>query len=121
MPKGVLIANDLDQLHLSPNIIKTTALDESGNLVKGRGDKPNEHDILTGTMSDGTAYFPRVKEDRTCSNWTSSGEGSATVGHHDRHGGGNTSWNAAHNSRGCSQDMLKRTGGAGLFMCFAAQ
>ena len=119
--KGVLIANDLDQLHLSPNIIKTTALDESGNLVKGRGDKPNEHDILTGTMSDGTAYFPRVKEDRTCSNWTSSGEGSATVGHHDRHGGGNTSWNAAHNSRGCSQDMLKRTGGAGLFMCFAAQ
>jgi len=119
--KGVLIANDLDQLHLNPNIIKTTALDESGNLVNGRGDKPNRHDILTGTMSDGTAYFPRVKEDRTCSNWTSSGEGSATVGHHDRHGGGNTSWNAAHNSRGCSQEMLTKTGGAGLFMCFAAK
>lgn len=118
--KGVLIASDLDQLHLSPNIIKTTALDESGNLVNGRGDKPNRHDLLTGTMMDGTAYFPSVTEDRTCSNWTSSGEGRATVGHHDRHGGGNVSWNAAHGSRGCSMDDLAKTGGAGLFMCFAA-
>lgn len=118
--KGVLIAKDMDQLHLNPNIVKSTALDESGNLVNGRGDKPNRHDILTGGMADGTAYFPRVKEDRTCSNWTSSGEGSATVGHHDRHGGGNTSWNAAHNSRGCSQGALTKTGGSGLFMCFAA-
>lgn len=118
--KGVLIAQDLDQLHLNPNIIKSTGLDESGNMVKGRGDKPNEHDILTGTMSDGTAYFPWEKEDRTCSNWTSSGEGSATVGHHDRHGGGNTSWNAAHNSRGCGAEALAGTGGAGLFYCFAA-
>ncbi len=117
--KGELIAKDLDQLHLNPNIVKSTALDENGNLIKGRGDSPNEHDILTGTQSDGTAYFPRVAEDRTCSNWTSSGAGSATVGHHDRHGGGNISWNAAHNSRGCSQDDLKKTGGAGLFMCFA--
>lgn len=119
--KGDLIASNLDTLHLSPNIVKSTALDEKGNLVKGRGDSPNEHDILTGTMADGTAYFPRVTEDRTCSNWTSSGEGSATVGHHDRHGGGNTSWNSAHNSRGCSADDLKKTGGAGLFMCFATK
>lgn len=117
--KGVLIASDLDQLHLNPNIIKTTALDEAGNLVNGRGDSPNEHDLLTGTMMDGTAYFPNVTEDRTCGNWTSSGEGSATVGHHDRHGGGNVSWNAAHNSRGCSPEALASTGGAGLFMCFA--
>ncbi len=117
--KGDLIASDLDQLHLMPNIIKTTALDESGNLVNGRGDKPNQHDILTGTMADGTAYFPSEENDRTCSNWTSSGEGSATVGHHDRHGGGNVSWNAAHNSRGCSQEDLTKTGGSGLFMCFA--
>ena len=117
--KGGLIAENLDTLHLSPNIVKSTALDEKGNLVNGRGDAPNAHDILTGSMSDGTAYFPRETEDRTCSNWTSSGEGSATVGHHDRHGGGNTSWNAAHNSRGCSQEDLAKTGGAGLFMCFA--
>lgn len=117
---GVLIASDLDELHLSPNIIKTTALDEAGGLVNGRGDSPNRHDLLTGTMMDGTAYFPSVTEDRTCGNWTSSGEGSASVGHHDRHGGGNTSWNSAHNSRGCSQDALTSTGGAGLFMCFAA-
>ena len=118
--KGILIAQDLDQLHLNPNIIKTTALDEKGNLINGRGDKPNRHDILTGSMADGTAYFPRVKEDKTCGNWTSSGEGSATVGHHDRHGGGNTSWNAAHDSRGCSQEALTKTGGVGLFMCFAS-
>ena len=119
--KGVEIAANLDQLHLMPNIVKSTALDEKGELVKGRGDKPNEHDILTGSMADGTAFFPRVKEDRTCSNWTSSDEGSASVGHHDRHGGGNTSWNAAHNSRGCSQEALAKTGGAGLFMCFATK
>lgn len=117
--QGVLIAQNLDDLHLNANITKSTALDENGNLVTGRGDQPNRHDILTGTMADGTAYFPRVEEDRTCSNWTSSGEGSATVGHHDRHGGGNTSWNAAHESRGCSQEDLGKTGGAGLFMCFA--
>ncbi len=117
--KGDMIAADVDQLHIMPNIVKSTALDENGNLVNGRGDTPNEHDILTGTMSDGTAYFPRETEDRTCSNWTSSGEGSATVGHHDRHGGGNVSWNSAHNSRGCSQEDLTQTGGSGLFMCFA--
>ncbi|WP_339717280.1 hypothetical protein [uncultured Sneathiella sp.] len=117
---GELIAVDLDQLHLNPNIVGRTALDENGNRVKGRGDSPNEHDILTGTMSDGTAYFPSVTEDRTCRNWTSSTEGSATVGHHDRHGGGNTSWNAAHDSRGCSPDNLKSTGGNGYFYCFAA-
>ena len=89
-------------------------------LVNGRGDKPNRHDILTGTMADGTAYFPREERNLTCSNWTSSSEGVATVGHHDRHGGGNTSWNSAHNSRGCSQEDLPKTGGSGLFMCFAA-
>lgn len=117
---GELIASDLDQLHLNPNIIMRTAVDEKGNRIKGRGDNPNEHDILTGSMADGTAYFPWEKDDKTCSNWTSSGEGSATVGHHDRHGGGNTSWNSAHGSRGCGQDALKSTGGAGLFYCFAA-
>ena len=120
--RGELIASDLDQLHISPNIFKRTAVDEKGNLVKGRGDKPNEHDILTGTKADGTAYFPWEKGDHTCSNWTSSadGEGSAQVGHHDRHGGGNTSWNSTHGSRGCSQANLNRTGGAGLLYCFAA-
>jgi hypothetical protein len=118
--RGELIASDLDELHLNPNIVMRTALDENGNRVKGRGDKPNEHDILTGSMADGTAYFPSEKNDRTCSNWTSSGEGSASVGHHDRHGGGNTSWNSAHNSRGCSQENLQATGGAGLLYCFAA-
>jgi len=117
---GELIASDLDMLHLNPNIIKRTALDENGKEVKGRGDKPNEHDILTGSKADGTAYFPWEKGDRTCNNWTSSGEGSAQVGHHDRHGGGNTSWNSAHASRGCSQENLVSTGGAGLLYCFAA-
>ena len=118
--RGELIAVDLDQLHISPNLVKRTALDENGNIVKGRGDKPNEHDILTGSKDDGTTYFPWEKGDHTCSNWTSSGEGSAQVGHHDRHGGGNVSWNSAHASRGCSQENLVSTGGAGLFYCFAA-
>jgi len=120
--RGELIAVDLDQLHINPNITKRTALDENGKRIKGRGDKPNEHDILTGSKADGTAYFPWEKGDKTCSNWTSSadGKGSATVGHHDRHGGGNTSWNAAHNSRGCSQKNLNGTGGNGYFYCFAA-
>ena len=117
---GELIAVDLDQLHLSPNIVKRTAVDENGKRVKGRGDKPNEHDMLTGSKDDGTAYFPWEEGDHTCSNWTSSGEGSAQVGHHDRHGGGNVSWTSAHGSRGCSQDGLKSSGGAGLFYCFAA-
>jgi len=118
--KGELIAVDLDQLHLGPNVVKRTALDENGNQVNGRGDKPNRHDILTGSKDDGTAYFPWQKGDHTCSNWTTSGEGSAQVGHHDRHGGGNTSWNSAHGSRGCSQENLVSTGGAGLLYCFAA-
>ena len=117
--EGVLIAEDLDQLHLSPNIVKRTALDENGEPVSGAGDSPNQHDIMTGTMEDGTSYFPRENADRTCSNWTSSGEGSATVGHHDRFGGGNPSWNASHNSRGCSVEALASSGGAGLFYCFA--
>lgn len=117
--RGELIAHDLDDLHISPNIFKRTALDEMGKPVKGRYDKPNEHDILTGSPVDGTGYFPD-DADHTCSNWTSSGEGSAQVGHHDRHGGGNTSWNSAHASRGCSQENLTKTGGAGLFYCFAA-
>ena len=118
--RGELIAVNLDDLHISPNIVKRTALDENGNLVNGRGDRPNRHDILTGSKNDGTAYFAQEKGDHTCSNWTSSGEGSAQVGHHDRHGGGNTSWNSAHASRGCSQDGLVSTGGAGLLYCFAA-
>ena len=119
---GELIASDLDDLHISPNLVKRTAVDENGNSIKGRGDKPNEHDILTGTKNDGTAYFPWEEGDHTCSNWTSSadGEGHAQVGHHDRHGGGNISWNSAHASRGCSQKNLKGTGGAGFLYCFAA-
>ena len=117
---GDLIAEDLDQLHVSPNMFAGTGLDENGNRVNARGDQPNKHDILTGSMADGTAYFPD-DADHTCNNWTSSGEGSAQVGHHDRHGGGNTSWNSAHASRSCSQEDLQATGGDGLFYCFAAE
>ncbi len=118
--RGELIAVDLDQLHISPNIVKRTALDENGNQVNGRGDKPNRHDILTGSKNDGTAFFPWEKGDHTCGNWTSSDKGSALIGHHDRHGGGNISWTSAHPTRGCSQKNLASTGGAGLLYCFAA-
>ena len=118
--QGTLIASNPSDLHLyNKTITLENALDESGKRIKGRGDKPNEHDILTGTQEDGTAYFPD-DQDHSCSNWTSSDQGSAQVGHHDRHGGGNLSWNSAHPSRGCSQQALTKTGGAGMFYCFAA-
>ena len=118
--KGVLIAENVNDLHLyNRTITKETALDEKGELVNGRGDKPNEHDLLTGSMDDGTAYFPD-DDDHTCNNWTSSDAGSAQVGHHDRHGGGNLSWTSAHGSKGCSLEALAKTGGNGRFYCFAA-
>ncbi|MBC8209696.1 MAG: hypothetical protein H8E21_01415 [Gammaproteobacteria bacterium] len=118
--RGELIATNPSDLHLyNRTITLESALDESGNRIKGRADKPNEHDILTGSQEDGSAYFPD-EQDHTCNNWTSSAEGSAQVGHHDRHGGGNLSWNSAHPSRGCSQEALIKTGGAGKFYCFAA-
>lgn len=121
--KGELIARNIAELHGDVerdrnNIHKLSALNEKGEVVSGRGDKPNRHDILTGSQSDGRA-FPKGGEDMTCNNWTSSSTGGAMVGHHDRMGGGNTSWNAAHRSRGCSQEQLRATGGDGLFYCFA--
>lgn len=117
---GVLIAADPDDLHLyNDTITKATAVDENGNQINGAGDDPNRHDILTGTQADGTAFFPD-DQDHTCNNWTSSDEGSAMIGHHDRHGGGNVSWNAAHQTIGCSQKQLQATGGDGLLYCFAA-
>jgi hypothetical protein len=121
--KGQVIANSVEDLH-SPNnkLNKETALTEKGGRVNGGGDKPNMHDILTGSQPDGRA-FP-AGEDRTCGNWTRSGEGSAMLGHHDRRGLSDDeaarSWNSSHPSRGCSQDGLKSTGGNGLFYCFAA-
>jgi hypothetical protein len=124
--KGEAIARDVDDLH-SPNnkISKQTAHDEKGEPVKGRGDTPNMHDILTGSQADGRAFTGA--DDMTCRNWTSSMEGAAMVGHHDRIGlrddDASKSWNASHPSRGpnggCSQEALRSTGGAGLFYCFA--
>jgi hypothetical protein len=120
--KGALIARDLNHLHNGNNISKETALDERGNVVKGRGDQPNEHDILTGSRADGTAFAPQT--DTTCKAWTSSSDGSAIVGHHDRTGplpeNWAKSWNFSHQSAGCSQEALVRTGGAGRLYCFAA-
>jgi len=118
--KGVLVARSVADLHgESAGLGKQTSLTERGEVVNGRGDTPNRHDILTGSQLDGTAFSGT--DDRSCANWTSGGEGSAQVGHHDRQGGGEnpTSWNAAHPSRGCSQENLRATGGDGLFYCFA--
>ena len=99
-------------------INKRNALNEKGEMVNGQGDSPNQHDILTGSDSHGRALIGTA-ENTTCNNWTSNSAGSTMVGHHDRSGGGNSSWNAAHMSRGCSQQDLVGTGGAGLFYCFA--
>ncbi|RWN00028.1 MAG: hypothetical protein EOR84_08650 [Mesorhizobium sp.] len=119
--KGVKIADDVASLHSDANAItKQTALDEKGEVVNGRGDKPNRHDILTGSKPDGTKIA-----DQTCGDWTLSGaEGAAMTGHHDRTGLDDSaaakSWNSSHASRGgCSQEALRSTGGDGLFYCFA--
>lgn len=124
--KGVVIAKNAAELHGTNNLTKETALTEKGEVVKGRGDKPNMHDILTGSKPDGTAFGPEA--DRTCANWTSSGMGAAMVGHSDRTGLDESapmkSWNSSHPSRGpgggCSQDDLRSTGGNGFIYCFAA-
>jgi hypothetical protein len=121
--KGVLIARNVEELHSDANnVTKQTALTEKGEGVSGRGDTVNMHDILTG--SDPQGMYSTAGGDTTCGNWTNRGEGSAIVGHHDRVGLKDTrhmkSWNSSHGSRGCSQDQLKASGGAGLFYCFAA-
>jgi len=123
--KGQPISETLAELHgdtliqaqRGSNLFKQSALTEKRQVVNGFGDMPNTHDMLTGSQPDGRAYTDNA--DHTCNNWTSSGMGSAQVGHSDRIGGGNTSWNSAHASQGCSQANLVATGGAGLFYCFA--
>jgi hypothetical protein len=120
--KGVQVAANVDDLHSDNNkLSKENSLNEKGEVVNGRGDTPNRHDILTGSGLDGR--LATGTGDVTCGNWTSTGgiPNGASVGHHDRQGGGTnpTSWNAAHASRGCSQANLQATGGDGLFYCFA--
>lgn len=119
---GEMIAADVDALHGDGNMISLeTGLDENGNQINGRGSQPNEHDILTG--SDSAGHFSTAGGDTTCGNWTSNGEGSAIVGHHDRVGINDSrnmvSWNSAHGTAGCGAEALPRTGGAGLLYCFA--
>ena len=123
--KGAPIAKNVADLHgdtleaarRGNNISKATALTEKGDPINGVGDTPNRHDMLTGSQLDGTAFTDGA--DHTCGNYTSSAAGTVQLGHHDRTGGGNTSWNSTHPSRGCSQENLVSTGGAGLFYCFA--
>jgi hypothetical protein len=115
---GDLHGDTLEQARRGNNIQKPTALTEKGEVVNGVGDTPNQHDMITGSQLDGTAFTDAA--DHTCSNYTSSATtGTVQLGHHDRTGGGNISWNATHPSRGCSQENLVATGGAGRFYCFA--
>ncbi|TKW80138.1 MAG: lectin [Bradyrhizobium icense] len=125
--KGDVVAKDVADLHSAGNnLTKQTALSEKGEVINGRGDTPNRHDVLTGSQPDGTAFA--AGDDRTCKNWTSSTQGAAMVGHSDRIGlrddDASKSWNSSHPSRGpeggCSASDLKSTGGDGLFYCFAA-
>lgn len=113
---GVVVAQSVDELHSDANnLTKETSVSETGAVINGRGDTPNRHDVLTGSNLDG------MLEGNACEDWTTSGEGSAMVGHHDRTGGGDnpTAWNSAHPSRGCGIEALQGTGGDGLFYCFA--
>jgi hypothetical protein len=124
--KGVVVAKDVTELHGANNLTKQSALSEKGDVINGRGDTPNRHDVLTGSQPDGTAFA--ASDDRTCKNWTSSTQGAAMVGHSDRIGlrddDASKSWNSSHPSRGpdggCSQNDLKSTGGDALFYCFAS-
>ncbi len=124
--KGATVAKDVADLHGSNNLTKQTALSEKGDVINGRGDTPNRHDVLTGSQADGTAFPP--DKDMTCKNWTSGTEGAAMVGHSDRTGldtnPPSLSWNSSHPSRGpgggCTQSDLKSTGGDGLMYCFAS-
>ncbi len=121
--EGRLVARNVDELHTLNGINRMTALTEKGTKVNGRAEAPNNmHDILTGSKPDGTVATG--DKDTTCGNWSKRGDGSAIVGHHDRWGQRDDeparSWNASHPSRGCSQDNLKASGGAGMFYCFAA-
>jgi hypothetical protein len=116
--KGEVIASSVDELHGTNNLTKQTALTEKGEVVNGRGDTPNQHDVLTGSTPDGRAT------EATCNNWTSSANGSAMVGHHDRTGLDESapakSWNSSHPSRACTDEAFVSTGGAGRLYCFAA-
>ena len=120
--KGVVVAQNVTELHGNNNLTKQTALTEKGEVVNGRGDTPNMHDIHTGSQPDGTAIAGNV--DTTCGNWTKSGEGAAMLGHSDRTGLDESvpakSWNSSHQSRGCGIDALKSTGGDARIYCFAA-
>jgi hypothetical protein len=127
---GAIVANDIAHLHgdtvelgqLGNNVHRKTTLTEKGEPIKGVGESPNQHDIITGSKPDGRAYTDAA--DHTCKNYTSNAEGSVRVGHSDRTNrgatGGNVSWNSTHDSKGCSQANLVSTGGAGYFYCFAA-
>ena len=125
--KGVVIARNVEDLHsANSNLKKDTALDERGQLVNGRTEQPNKHDILTGSRPDGSAFPGAPFPDMTCGNWTKAGpDGSAVTGHHDRVGPlaapWATSWNSAHPTLGCNMEKIRPTGGDGLFYCFAAK
>ena len=113
---GTLHGDTIDQARTGNALGKQLSLSEKNTVVNGVGDMPNQHDMLTGSRPDGTAYTDGM--DHTCNNWTSNSTGNAQLGHSDKQGGGNSSWNSAHQSAGCSQPQLVQTGGAGLFYCF---
>jgi hypothetical protein len=127
--KGVVIASNVAELHANNNLNKQTALTEKGEMISGRGDPVNQHDILTGSTDDGrlavAAAGAPAGADTTCGNWTKGADGSAFVGHHDRVGANDSapmkSWNSSHPTRGCGMEALKATGGAGLYYCFATK
>jgi hypothetical protein len=112
-----LHGDTIEQARIGNALGKQLSLSEKNTVVNGVGDTPNQHDMLTGSQSDGRAYTDGA--DHTCNNWTSNSTGTAQLGHSDKQGGGNGSWNSTHPSRGCSQPELVATGGAGMLYCFA--
>jgi hypothetical protein len=119
MNNAVLHGDTIEQARMGNALGKMISLSEKNTVVNGVGDMPNQHDMLTGSTPDGRAFTDAM--DHTCNNYTSNanGMGSVQLGHHDKQGGGNGSWNSAHPSRGCSQPNLVQTGGNGYLYCFA--
>jgi hypothetical protein len=123
--KNGILAADQNELHgdtletaqQNNGMWKLSLLNEKGQMIRGEAENGNIHDILTGSTTDGRAFGDAA--DHTCANWTSSTAGAVRVGHSDRMGGGNTSWNSSEEVQGCSQEAFARAHGAGLFYCFA--
>ena len=117
---GQMVAADVESLHTNglSNGDPQHMMDENGDPIP-----TNQHDILTGSDSEGRLYIDEEDDaENTCGNWTlSTGEPGPRVGHSDipANPDFSPSWNNAHTPDGCTPALLTMVGGAGRLYCFA--